>query len=65
MSNELDDMIELYDKFIKDNRELRNKLFLMGLNEDDRKTYEDIRRRRIEYLENIENIDTTEEDKED
>ena len=64
MSNELDDMIELYDKFIKDNRELRNKLFLMGLNEDDRKTYEDIRRR-IEYLENIENIDTTEEDKED
>lgn len=62
MSNKLDDMIELYDKFIKYNKELRHKLFLRGLNEEDRKTYEEIRRRRIEHLESI---DTTEEDKED
>ena len=50
-------MQELFDEVIKDNRELRHKLFLRGLNENDRRTYEDIRRRRIEYLQDEQSID--------
>lgn len=50
-------MQELFNEVIKDNRELRHKLFLRGLNEDDRRTYEDIRRRRIEYLQDEQSID--------
>ena len=49
-------MQELFNEVIKDNRELRHKLFLRGLNENDRRTYEDIRRRRIEYLQDEQNI---------
>ena len=50
-------MQELFNEVIKDNRELRHKLFLRGLNENDRRTYEDIRRRRIEYLQDEQSID--------
>lgn len=49
-------MQQLFDEVIKDNRELRHRLFLRGLNENDRRAYEESRRRRIERLQDEQSI---------
>lgn len=49
-------MQQLFDEVIKDNRELRHRLFLRGLNENDRRTYENTRRGRIKCLQDEQSI---------
>lgn len=48
--NKLGRMQELFDEVLLNNKELRRKITLRGLSENDKRTYENIRWDRIGYI---------------
>lgn len=63
--NNLERAERIFNECLKDNKELQHQLLMRGLSEEDRKTFEELKLKRIEFLESKRNKDNSEEDKED